>query len=65
MATVNIVKFKLNTRNSKLVSAAQRKRLAAVAAMPDTAIDCSDIPRQSGAVQRSRPGALASSENKQ
>ncbi len=33
--------------------------------MPDCAIDCSDIPKQSGAVQWTRPGALAPAENKQ
>jgi uncharacterized protein (DUF4415 family) len=43
----------------------QRKRLAAVAARPDSEIDYSDIPRQTAAVQWTRPGALVPSENKQ
>jgi uncharacterized protein (DUF4415 family) len=33
--------------------------------MPDAEIDYSDIPRQTGAVQWTRPGALVPSENKQ
>ena len=33
--------------------------------MPDDEIDYSDIPRQTGAVQWTRPGALVPSENKQ
>ena len=61
----NTVKFKLDPKNPKTPSPAQRKRLAAVAAMPDAAIDYSDIPRQSGVVQWTRPGALVSVENKQ
>jgi uncharacterized protein (DUF4415 family) len=61
----NTVKFKLDPKHLKPASSAQRKRLAAVAAMPDTAIDYSDIPKQVGAVQWSRPGALVPSENKQ
>jgi uncharacterized protein (DUF4415 family) len=65
MSARNTVKFKLDPKNSKPVSAAQRKRMAAVAAMPDAAIDYSDIPRQSGAVLWTRPGALVSTENKQ
>jgi uncharacterized protein (DUF4415 family) len=65
MSARNTVKFKLDPKNPRLPSAAQRKRLAAVAAMPDAAIDYSDIPRQSGAVQWTRPGALVSTENKQ
>ncbi len=65
MSARSIVKFKLDTKNPKPVSAAQRKRLAAVVAMPDAAIDYSDIPKQSGTVRWSRPGALVPSENKQ
>jgi len=65
MSARNTVKFKLDTQNPKPVGAAQRKRLAAVAAMPDSAIDYSDIPKLSGAVQWTRPGALVPSENKQ
>ena len=65
MSARNIVKFKLGPKQLKPASAAQRKRLAAVAAMPDTAIDYSDIPKQVGTVQWSRPSALVPSENKQ
>jgi uncharacterized protein (DUF4415 family) len=61
----NIVKFKLDIKNPTPPSAAQRKRLAAVAAMPDTEIDYSDIPKLGGTVQWTRPGALVPSENKQ
>lgn len=65
MSAHNIVKFKLDLKNPKPVSAVQRKRLAVVAAMPDSAIDYRDIPKQVGALQWTRPGALVSSENKQ
>ncbi len=65
MSARNTVKFKLAPKNSKPLSAAQKKRLTAVAAMPDSAIDYSDISRQSGKVQWTRPGALVSAENKQ
>ena len=65
MSARNIVKFKLDPKNLKPTSAAQRRRLAALAAMPDAAIDYIDIPRQNGAVKWSRPIALVSSENKQ
>jgi uncharacterized protein (DUF4415 family) len=61
----NTVKFKLDPKNSASPTAAQRKRLSAVAAMPDASIDYSDIARQSGPVQGTRPGALVPSENKQ
>lgn len=65
MSAHNIVKYKLNIKNPKPVRVAQRKRLAAVAAMPDAAIDYSDIPRHSGKVLWTRPGALVPAENKQ
>jgi uncharacterized protein (DUF4415 family) len=61
----NTVKFKLDPNNPASPTAAQRKRLAAVAAMPDASIDYSDIARQTGPVQWTRPGALVPSENKQ
>ena len=61
----NTVKFKLDPKNPKPPSAAQRKRFAAVAAMPDVDIDYRDIPQQSGTVQSTRPGSLVQSENKQ
>ena len=59
----NTVKLKLDP--NKPLTAAQRKRLAVVAAIPDAKIDYSDIPKQRGEVQWSRPGALVPSENKQ
>ena len=59
----NTMKLKLDP--NKPLTAAQRKRLALVAAMPDANIDYSDIPKQRGRVQWSRPGALVPSENKQ
>ena len=63
MSARNTVKFKLDPR--KASTAAQRKRLAAVAAMPDSEVDYSDIPRQTKPVQWTRPGALIPGENKQ
>ncbi len=65
MSARNIVKFKLDPKNAKPPTAAQRKRLTAIAAMSDTEIDYSDIPRQTQPVQWSRPSALVSAENKQ
>ena len=65
MSARKSVKFKLDPKKPVLLSAAQRQRLAAVAAMPDADINYSDIPRQQGAIQWTRPGALVSSENKQ
>ena len=59
----NTMKLKLDP--NKPLTAAQRKRLALVAAMPDAKIDYSDIPKQRGRVQWSRPGALVPSGNKQ
>ena len=65
MSARNTVKFKLDPKNPPHPTAEQRKRLAAVAAMPDKDIDYSDIPKQAGPVQWTRPGALVSAENKQ
>ena len=65
MSANNTVKFKLDPKHPKPLTAQQRKRLKLVAAMPDAEIDYSDIPRQTGAVQWTRPGALVPSENKQ
>ena len=47
------------------LTAAQRKRLAKLAAQPDSQIDYSDIPKQTAPVKWSRPGALVSAEDKQ
>jgi uncharacterized protein (DUF4415 family) len=65
MSVHNTVKFKLDPNNPPQLTTKQRVRLATVAAMPDAEIDYSDIPRQTGQVQWSRPGALVSPENKQ
>lgn len=63
MSVRNTVKFKLDPNQP--LTAAQRKRLKRVASMPDAEIDYSDIPRQTTAMQWTRPGALVSAENKQ
>lgn len=65
MSARNTVKFKLDLKNPPPLTAAQRKRLTAVAALPDSKIDYSDIPKQTGRVQWTRPGALVPAENKQ
>jgi uncharacterized protein (DUF4415 family) len=65
MSARNTVKFKLDLKNPKPPTAAQRKRLTAVAAMSDREIDYSDIPRQTRPIQWTRPGALVPTENKQ
>lgn len=64
MSARNTVKFKLDLKNTKPLTSAQRKRLAAVAGMPDAEIDYSDIPRQTQPVQWTRPSALIPAENK-
>jgi uncharacterized protein (DUF4415 family) len=61
----NTVKYSLDPTNSPAPTQAQQQRLAAIAAMPDTAIDYSDIPLQTTPVQWTRPGALLPTENKQ
>ena len=63
MSARNTVKFKLDPK--KRPTAAQRKRLTAIAAMPDVEIDYSDIPRQTQPAQWTRPGALIPDGNKQ
>jgi uncharacterized protein (DUF4415 family) len=65
MSARNTVKFKIDPKNPPQLTAGQRNRLATVAAMPDSEIDYSDIPFQTGTVQWTRPGALVPSENKQ
>ena len=64
MSVRSTVKSKLNTKSPPKITAAQRKRLADLAAMPDSKIDYSDIPKQIGEVKWTRPGELISSENK-
>lgn len=58
------VNFKLDPNTPTPVTVEQRRRLEAVAAMPDTAIDYSDIPRHTSPVQWTRPGLLVTTENK-
>jgi hypothetical protein len=55
MSARNMVKFKLDVKNPSKLTAAQRKRLADLAAMPDSKIDYSDIPKQTGIVKWTRP----------
>ncbi|MDP9007458.1 MAG: BrnA antitoxin family protein [Pseudomonadota bacterium] len=64
MSARNRVKFKLDAKNPPKLTARQRKRLATLATIPDSKIDYSDIPRQTGDVSWTHPGALISSENK-
>jgi uncharacterized protein (DUF4415 family) len=64
MSARNTVKFKLDVKNPPKLTATQRKRLANLAAMPDSKIDYSDIPKPTGDVNWTRPGALISAENK-
>jgi uncharacterized protein (DUF4415 family) len=63
MSARNTVNFKLDPKRTQ--TAQQRKRLAAVAAMPDSKIDYSDIPPATGAMRWTRPGDLVPAENKQ
>jgi uncharacterized protein (DUF4415 family) len=65
MSARSTVKFKLDVKNPSKLTATQRRRLAKLAAMPDSKIDYSDIPKQTGDVKWTRPGALISGENKQ
>jgi uncharacterized protein (DUF4415 family) len=65
MSGRNTVKFKLDIKSPSKLTARQRKRLAALAAMSDSKINYSDIPRQTTGVKWTRPGALISAENKQ
>lgn len=64
MKNANTFKLTLDPKKPKALTVAQRKRLAALAAMPDSQIDYSDIPRTRRKVQWSRPGALVPAENK-
>src|SRR5258708_36481431 len=62
MSARNTVKFRLDPKGK--LTARQLKRLA-IAAMPDSKIDYSDISESSGALRWTKPGALVPSENKQ
>jgi len=59
------MKFKLDPKNPPALTAKQRTRLKAVASMPDTEINYSDMPRQAENVQWTRLSALVPTENKQ
>jgi uncharacterized protein (DUF4415 family) len=65
MSKRDTTKLELNRRNRPALSAGQRKRLKALAAMPDSDIDYSDIPRSVGRMKWTRPGALVAAESKQ
>jgi uncharacterized protein (DUF4415 family) len=65
MSVRSTAKFKLNSRSPPKLTARQRKRLRALAAMPDSKIDYSDIPKQTATVKWERPGALVPTQNKQ
>jgi uncharacterized protein (DUF4415 family) len=62
MSARNTVSFKIDPKRPQ--TAQQRKRLAAIAAMPDSKIDYSDISRAKVVVRWTRPGALVPAENK-
>ena len=57
--------IELDPKNPTPLSAAQRRRLAALAARQDSEIDYGDIPKQTAKMKWSRPGALVPAENKQ
>jgi uncharacterized protein (DUF4415 family) len=61
----NTVKYRLDPSNPVPLTNEQTQRLEAIAAMPDEAIDYSDIHRQTAPVQWTRPGMLLPRENKQ
>jgi len=64
MSVHNTVKFKLDPKRPAPLAAQQRKRLKLLAAMPDSEIDYSEIPRQTGTVKWTQPGSLVPAENK-
>ena len=59
----NTVKFTLDPKRK--LTARQLKRLAAIAAMPDSKIDYSDIPESPKGMRWTRPGDLIPDGNKQ
>lgn len=65
MSKRNTVKYRIDSKKPPVLTAAQRKRLKALANKPDSAIDFSDLPKQTARVRWSRPGALIASEKKQ
>ena len=54
----NTVKFSIDPLNPTPPTTEQRERLNAIAAMPDTEIDYSDIPPSVSTAVWTRPGAL-------
>ena len=60
----SMVHFRLDQKNPPPVIDEQRRRLEAIAAMPDKDIDYSDIPCKTDHVQWTRPGMLLPTENK-
>ncbi len=60
----NTVRIKIDPDNPPRLTAAQRKRLSALAKTPDSKIDYSDIPPLGKDIKWTRPGALVSPENK-
>jgi uncharacterized protein (DUF4415 family) len=64
MKKQSIVKYTLDLKNPPPLTAAQRKRLKRLAAMPDSEIDYSDIPPLTGKEKWTRPGALVPAGNK-
>ena len=65
MSARNTMKVSLDGKSPAKLTAGQRKRLAALAAMPDSKIDYGDIPKHKSAVNWERPEALVSAANKQ
>jgi uncharacterized protein (DUF4415 family) len=65
MSKDNIVKYTLDINRPPKFTAAQRKRMQAIANMPETEIDYSDDPPASLNAVWTRPGALIAEQNKQ
>ncbi len=65
MSARAIVRYTLDPKNPPKVTAVQRRQREALAKMPDSAIDYSDIPRSPKNEVWTRPGALVPNENKQ
>jgi hypothetical protein len=59
MNASNKVKYALDPNDLPSPTQAQQQRLAAIATMPDTAIDYSDIPCQTAPVQWTRPSTYS------
>lgn len=59
------MKFELDPKNPPPLTTEQRGRLKAIAVMPGTEINYSDIKRQTEHMLWTRPGASVPAENKQ